>query len=118
VQVDGYAGYRALERKSSVQLAFCWSHLRIASEALESIAAFYAIEKDIRGCAPDARKATRQDKSRPILDALEPWLREKLALVSQKSKLAVAIRYARPPPDTHCCRPVLVASRTRRTIAK
>ena len=28
------------------------------------------------------------------MEALEPWLREKLALVSQKSKLAEAIRYA------------------------
>src|SRR5262249_40410813 len=33
-------------------------------------------------------------KSGPLVDALEPWLRAKLALVSQKSKLAVAIRYA------------------------
>ena len=107
VQVDGYAGYRALARKNSVQLAFCWSHVRrrfyelaaagpapIASEALQRIAALYAIEKDIRGCAPDARQAARRDKTRPILAALEPWLREKLALISQKSKLAEAIRYA------------------------
>ncbi len=107
VQVDGYAGYRPLARKNSVQLAFCWSHVRrrfyelaaagpapIASEALERIAALYAIEKEIRGCAADARSAARQDKSRPILAALEPWLREKLALISQKSKLADAIRYA------------------------
>ncbi len=107
VQVDGYAGYRALARKNTVQLAFRWSHVRrrfyelaaagpapIASEALQRIAALYAIEKDIRGCAPDARQVTRQDKSRPILAALEPWLREKLALISQKSKLAEAIRYA------------------------
>ena len=107
LQVDGYAGYRALERKNSVQLAFCWSHVRrrfyefaaaghapIASEALERIAELYTIEKDIRGCAPDARQAARQERSRPILDALETWLHEKLALISQKSKLAEAIRYA------------------------
>ncbi len=107
VQVDGYAGYRPLARKNSVQLAFCWSHVRrrfyelaaagpapIASEALERIATLYAIEKEIRGCSADARSAARQDKSRPILAALEPWLREKLALISQKSKLADAIRYA------------------------
>ena len=36
----------------------------------------------------------RRQRSRPILEALELWLREKLALVSQKSKLAEAIRYA------------------------
>ena len=107
VQVDGYAGYRALERKNSVRLAFCWSHVRrrfyelaaagpapIASEALERIAALYAVEKEIRGCSPNVRQAARQDKSGQILATLEPWLREKLTLISQKSKLAEAIRYA------------------------
>ena len=107
VQVDGYAGYRALAQKNSVSLAFCWSHVRrrfyelaaagpapIASEALARIGALYAIESDIRGQNPDDRRAARQEKSRPIVDALEPWLREKLALISQKTKLAEAIRYA------------------------
>ena len=36
----------------------------------------------------------RQDRSRPIIDELEPWLRYKLTLISQKTKLAEAIRYA------------------------
>ena len=107
VQVDGYAGYRALARKNSVQLAFCWSHVRrrfydlsaagpapIAAEALERIGALYAVERDIRGRNPDKRRAARQEKSRAIADALEPWLLDKLALISQKTKLAEAIRYA------------------------
>ena len=107
VQVDGYAGYGALARKNSVQLAFCWSHVRrrfyelaaagpapIAAQALERIGALYAVEKDIRGRNPDERRAARQENSRPIVDALEAWLREKLALISQKTKLAEAIRYA------------------------
>jgi len=107
VQVDGYAGYRALAQKNSVQLAFCWAHVRrrfyelaaagpapIASEALERIGALYKVEKDIRGRNPDERRAARQERSRPIVDALAPWLREKLALISQKTKLAEAIRYA------------------------
>jgi hypothetical protein len=34
-----------------------------------------------------------QERSRPILEAMEPSLRKKLALVSQKSRLAEAIRY-------------------------
>jgi Transposase IS66 family len=33
-------------------------------------------------------------KSRPLADAFERWLRAKLALISQKGKLADAIRYA------------------------
>jgi transposase len=106
-QVDGYAGYRKLADRGDVRLAFCWSHVRrnfyelatpgpapIASEALEHIAALYVVEKDIRGRGADERRAVRQQKSRPLLDALEPWLRAKLALISQKSKLAEAIRYA------------------------
>jgi transposase len=106
LQVDGYAGYRALANKGDVTLAFCWAHLRrrfyervvaeaspIANEALQRIAALYRIETDIRRCAPDARRAVRQERSRPIVAELEPWLREKLALLSQKSKLAQAIRY-------------------------
>jgi transposase len=107
LQVDGYAGYRALAEKNSVQLAFCWSHVRrrfyelaaagpapIASEALECIGQLYAIEKEIRGRCAEERRDTRQEKSRPVLGALEVWLREKLALISQKTKLAEAIRYA------------------------
>ncbi len=107
LQVDGYAGYRALVEKGDVSLAFCWAHVRrrfyelaaadaspIAGEALQRIAALYAIEKDIRGCDPQERRAARQERSRPILADLEPWLRAKLALISQKSKLAEAIRYA------------------------
>ena len=36
----------------------------------------------------------RQARSRPLVEALEPWLREKLQLLSQKTRLAEAIRYA------------------------
>src|SRR6476620_7746041 len=107
LQVDGYAGYRKLADRGEVRLAFCWSHVRrnfyelatpgtapIASEALERIAGLYAVEKDIRGRNPEERQTVRSLKSRPLIDALEPWLRVKLGLISQKSKLAEAIRYA------------------------
>ncbi len=107
LQVDGYGGYRVLAERGDVQLAFCWSHVRrrfyelaaagpapIASEALDRIAGLYALESEIRGRSADERRAIRQEKSRPIIDELEPWLRAKLALISQKTKLAEAIRYA------------------------
>ena len=107
LQVDGYAGYRSLAERGNVQLAFCWAHVRrrfyelaaagpapIASEALERIVELYAVESEIRGRSADERRAQRQEKSRPIIDDLEPWLRAKLALISQKTKLAEAIRYA------------------------
>ncbi|QND69232.1 IS66 family transposase (plasmid) [Mesorhizobium loti] len=106
LQVDGYGGYRVLADKSGVTLAFCWAHVRrrfyelavsgpapIASEALRRIGELYKIEDDIRGRSATERRAMRQDKSRAIVVDLEPWLREKLGLISQKTKLAEAIRY-------------------------
>jgi transposase len=80
-----------------VRVAFCWSHVRrrfYELAALERIGMLYAIESEIRGGAPEERRDARQEMSRPILDALQPWLREKRELISQKTKLAEAIRYA------------------------
>lgn len=107
LQVDGYAGYRKLAEKNEVSLAFYWSHVRrafyelaaagsapIAAEALERIQGLYAVEAELRGRPADERRAERQARSRPIIAALEPWIRSKLELVSKKSKLAEAIRYA------------------------
>lgn len=107
LQVDGYAGYRALENDGDVQLAFCWAHVRrrfyelavggnapIASETLARIARLYAVESDIRGKSADERRAIRQERSRPLLNELEVWLHAKLELISQKTKLAEHIRYA------------------------
>lgn len=107
LQVDAFAGYKALGETGEVTLALCWAHARrrfyeiaaaglapVAEEALRRIAALYGIEADIRGAAPDVRAATRNARSRPILDAFEPWLRAQLERVSGKSPTAEAIRYA------------------------
>jgi len=107
LQVDGYGGYRTLAERGHVEVAFCWAHVRrrfyeltaagpapIASEALEHIARLYAIESTIRGRGAEERRAVRQEKSKPLVDDLETWLRAKLDLISQKTKLAEAIRYA------------------------
>jgi transposase len=106
LQVDGYGGYRALAERGNVRLAFCWAHVRrrfydlatagpapIASEALQRIAELYRLENGIRGRTADDRRALRQEKSRPLVEELKPWLRGKLELISQKTKLADAIRY-------------------------
>ena len=57
----------------------------IASEALIRIADLYLIESEIRGCSAAERRTIRQERSRSLVQAFELWLREKLALVSQKS---------------------------------
>src|SRR5438309_724886 len=65
----------------------CWSHARrkfydvhqataspIAFEALEQIAALFAIEAALRARAPDDRVAARQEHARPRLDGLRTFL--------------------------------------------
>jgi transposase len=107
LQVDGYGAYTELAEAGDVVLAFCWSHVRrqfyeiqastpapIAAEALVRIAALYAVEADIRGHSADARRQARQQRSKPLIDALRTWLEAKLATVSGKSTIADAIRYA------------------------
>ncbi|MEW6596964.1 MAG: IS66 family transposase [Pseudomonadota bacterium] len=107
LQVDGYGGYRALAEGGDVRLAFCWSHVRrrfyelaqagpapIASEALLRIQALYAVETDIRGQDPQTRLVARRAASLPLTEAMETWLRASLETISQKTKLAEAIRYA------------------------
>jgi transposase len=65
----------------------------IASEMLERIKALYAIEADLKGSPAEHRTAARQARSLPLLAAMEAWLRATLPTVSQKGKLAEAIRY-------------------------
>ena len=109
VQCDGYAAYKTIADKApgeAITLAFCWAHLRrrffdiakggdapIASEALERIAALYVIEKTIRGCSAEERRAVRQERSRPLVAALKAWLEHQLTRVSAKATIADEIRY-------------------------
>jgi transposase len=110
VQCDGYAAYKNIADNArtgdAITLAFCWAHLRrqffdiakggsapIASEALERIAALYAIEQTIRGKSADERRAVRQDNSKALVLALKIWLEQQLVRVSTKSVIADVIRY-------------------------
>ena len=49
-----------------------------------------ATAAEARGRSADERRALRQTKSKPFLDAFEPWLHTKLDVISQKTKLAEA----------------------------
>jgi transposase len=97
LQVDGYGGYRPLAEKGEVRRPFyelaASGPAPIASAMLERIKALYAVEARIRGLAADERAVARQKNSRPLLEAMDPWLKDRLATISQKTKLAEAIRY-------------------------
>ena len=107
LQADGYAGFAQLYTTGSIQEAACWAHARrkfydvykdlaspLAAEALQRIAALYAIEGEIRGQPPDLRRTVRQSRASPLLEQLEVWLNQTLAHVSKKSALGGAILYA------------------------
>ena len=83
LQADGYAGFNGLYERGRIVEAACWAHVRrkffdvhaatgsaVAREALERIGALYDIECDIRGQPPDARRYHRQERSRPLMQAL------------------------------------------------
>jgi transposase len=110
LQVDGYAAYKKLAAPTRpggpVTLAYCWSHLRrqfyevyvggnapIATEALARIKLLYDIEAEVRGSPPELRRALRQQRSKPIVEALKPWFEDNLARMSKGSKLAEGIAY-------------------------
>jgi len=66
----------------------------IAGEALARIAKLYCIEGEIPGRSAEERHRVRQQRSRPFVEALEPWLRTKIQLISPMTKLAEETRYA------------------------
>jgi transposase len=110
LQVDGYNGFKRLagdRADASVMLAFCWAHMRrpffefhastqspLAAKVLAEIARLYVIEAEIRGQSAERRRQVRQERSRPIVEALHAWLLENVERVSAVSDLAKAIRYA------------------------
>lgn len=120
--------------------SLCWAHVRrklydlhialnspIAREGVERIAELYAIEREIRGLAPDERHRERQQRAVPLLQALHAWLLERLAQLPRNAELAKAIRYAIKPAHwpalTHYCTDGQVeidnnaAERSLRTVA-
>ena len=110
LQADAYAGYGKIYATGRVEEAACWAHARrpfwdmyenqgrvagsIADQALQRIAALYAIEAEIRGQPPDIRRRERQARAGPLLEDLRVWMTSMVGRVSAKSELAKAIGYS------------------------
>jgi transposase len=111
MQADAYAGFNRLyeaDRKAGpIVEAACWAHARrkffdlarishapIASEAVVRIDALFAVERESNGLAPPQRVGVRTERSRPLVVALETWLREQRARVSKNSDTGKAIDYS------------------------
>ena len=111
MQADAYAGFNRLyaptRQPRPIIEAACWAHARrkffdlarltkapIALEAVARIDALFTIERDLNGLLPDERKRSRQERSRPLVEALGTWLREQYARLSPNSQVAKAIAYS------------------------
>jgi transposase len=111
MQADAYAGfdrlYEANRKPGPIIEAACWAHGRrkffdlarinkapIAVEAVKRIDALFAIEREINGVTPQERACVRNESSRPLVIALESWLREQRARVSKNSETGKAINYS------------------------
>jgi transposase len=111
MQADAYAGFKRLyeanRKPGPIIEAACWAHARrkffdlarinqapIASEAVIRVDALLAVEREINGLGPQQRVAVRAERSRPLIMALETWLREQRARVSKTSETGKAIDYS------------------------
>jgi transposase len=103
---DDYSGYHGLQ-SHGVTGALCWAHARrklfeahelngsqIAGQAVTLIAKLYEIEREARELDPQARWLLRQQRSRPIADALHAWLTQQRQTLAKADATARAIDYS------------------------
>lgn len=107
LQTDAYTAYNNLRNRANIIQMACMAHARrkfehalnndpaLATEALVMFGKLYEIERDAReqNLSHDDIKALRQEKSLPVLQQMEAWLKEKLNLVLPKSAIGQAIAY-------------------------
>jgi transposase len=108
--VDGYAVYEVLARAGpKLRLAHCWAHAKrkfeeasehypqACSEVLSLISELYAVEHQVPGPFPGTEEAQqlrlrlRQERSKPILDAIWQWGITQKGL--PRSEFGKAVRY-------------------------
>lgn len=108
LQRDGFGVYGSLARDNQGLIPVgCWAHARrkfaealearekLAIPVIEEIRKLYLIERVARekNLGPPERHALRQEKSRPLLEALHPLLEATEGKVLPKSPLGKAIGY-------------------------
>jgi transposase len=110
LQADAYAGFNRLyepQRKPGPILeAACWAHARrklfeiaavsqapIATEAVRRMDELFKIEREINGQPAAQRLTVREERSKPLVIALEAWLRAQHERVSRKSEIGKALAY-------------------------
>jgi transposase len=103
---DDYGGYKACF-ELGVTEAGCLAHARrkfhelwvnhksvVGEQALKYFIQLYEVERDVHDLDADERRRIRQQRSRPVADALHQWLRQQRQLVPEGSATAKAIDYS------------------------
>jgi transposase len=109
LQSDAHSAYHAIDDLDRIIFVGCWSHVRrkfidakglkghvsLADEALALIAKLFHIDCTLRekNLSENDFVRIRKEQSQPVLDALFPWLQEKLSKVLESLNLYRAIRY-------------------------
>ena len=103
---DDYSGYHSLHTQG-ITAALCMAHARrklfeahalnasqIAGQAVALIAKLYEIEREAREIEPEARWLLRQQRARPVADALHAWLTAQRQALAKADATAKAIDYS------------------------
>ena len=106
---DGYSSYNKVGARPDVELLTCWVHARRgfinaiklqpkgkkgrANEMVAMIARLYMVEKECRLSTIEERYQSRQEISKPILDAIRQWLDTNIPTTAPKSALGKAMAY-------------------------
>ena len=104
LQSDGYRAYEHFDGLPGITGYGCWAHARRyffeakdndaarAEYALREIKKLYAIERELAGSEPEARREARHERAVPVLDVFRVWLEANRGL--PKSPWGKAVNYA------------------------
>lgn len=107
IQGDGYAGYPKFAERQGTNLAGCWGHLRRkllkavqtkdprAGPAMALVQGLYRVEKlaTLSNLLPDQVVLLRQERSAPLVRALERWAVDVAPSIEGESPLGAAWTY-------------------------
>ena len=109
LHADGYQGYHKL--LENIRVVGCWAHARrkfdeavkslpqkaqagcVALEGQAFCTRLFSIEKELQDLPWEERQKQRQDRAKPVLDALLVWAEEKSRSTPPKSALGEALHY-------------------------
>ena len=106
LQADAFGGYDGIYASGDVIEVACWAHARRkfydarstesnrAHQVLAWIRQLYDIERDAKKLDAEQRRASRETKSNPLLDAVKKWFDEQQPKLLPKSPIGQAVTYA------------------------